>query len=709
MRAMSRIGLAIPLCSLVLLGAGACKHPSTRLDLDKIEKNDTSDHANPGEPAQRLEPLPVERPADLLPAEVALMAEATDPAQVLALFVGMAKIPELETMRAEISGTLGGDPFVATDWPKLGLDPHRSAGLALLDVGGEGFCGWVSVSDANLFDKTLRQALAKIGQANELTVGEMAGSVVYRIGPNFNVIVRAGVAMFVFVDNPQTAARDYPATIAGMDPRESLGRTESFAWARGQARTSDDGMIFMAPGALVAAISADGGEEYGVKYTEEQLAEARRTGADAATVRDLEARLAQEQDWQRERKREREASDALARDLLGPMHAIVFTGDVSVTRIDAQARVLMPSGGLLRDIFVASQSQSPLTTALDEPSLFVLDGQIDVQKFLRLVDMFAKADGESLDELDQEMRGDLGVSMLSSVVPLFDGRGGIAVTRSKPANPKKLDDLPKTLGVAVQFGLKDPEGMRKLLDDLARNPLASGVFKSRKTGWEVLIPDWRNLLIDVAGDRLIVSTDKSLAGRVGTAKSGKHALPAEHLLFGSSPNPALRFYQDWSWVQLLDPPSPYIQTSESMLYDLDAHATLSRDQAAKVPQSKADKQLRKDLQKVLDELAVIGRRQAETQFVSTQAILNELGEIGMQLEVVPDGLTVHGLWQARGKRGMVEIGTAMFTGMMSMPDADMADSQRLNTRAWELSTEIRNQRTVDLDAFAAKQQAAPTP
>jgi hypothetical protein len=702
---MSRLGLVTPLSALLLLGAGACKHPSTRLDLEKIERNDEEREGKAGDPATKIDPLPVERPADLLPADVALMVEAIEPAQALALFAGLSTIPELDAVRSEMTNTLGGDLLRAEDWTKLGLDPHRSAGGALLDITGEGFCAWVSVADSNTFDQTVRRVASATGLDRELTVGEVDGARVYRFNEDFNIVVRTGIAMFVFVDDPREASRDYPTTVATIDPRDSLGRSEGYQWARGQTRSADDGLIFLAPGRLFDAIARErnDGDDYGVKYAEEQLANARRTGADAGTLRELEERVAQEREWMAQRQREREGTDAMARELLGPMRALVFTGDVQNTGIDAQARLLMPSGGLLRDIFVPAQSQSPLITALDEPPLFVLDGQIDVQKFLRLVDMLAKADGESLDELDQEMRSELGVSFLTSVVPLFDGRGGMAITRSRPANPKKLDELSKTLGVAMQFGLKDPDSLRKLLDDLTRHPEFGKQFKTRKGGWELDVPEWRTVLVDVVGDRLVLSTDKGFAGRVRDAKPGKESLPADHLLLGSSPTPALRFYQDWTWVNLIDGPYMYIQTVDSMLYDLDAHVSLSREQAAKVPQSKADKQLRKELQKVLDDLAAIERRRAERQFNQAHNVLTELGEVGVQLDVVPDGLAARGVWRSRGNRSMLELGASIFMISNVYDSTDEAERERLSNRSWELANQIRQQRTADLDAFAAKQ------
>lgn len=699
---MSRLRLVTPLCTALLL-APACKHPSTRLDLEKIDAKD--DSQGKGESATKIDPLPVERPADMLPSEVPLLAEANDPSQVLALFASLAPMPELEQVRGEVAGVLGGDPTKAEDWAKLGLDARRSAGIALLDIRGEAFCAWVSVADVKVFDQTIRKVAAATGMDRELLLGEMNGAQVYRFNDELSIVVRAGVAAFVFVGDPQSAPRDYPASFATIDPRDALGRTQAYQWAQQQLRTGDDGMVFMAPTKLLDAIVTEeaGSEEYGVKYAEESLAEAKRNGADAATIREFEARVEQEKQWAAERKRADAAGQALARELIGPMQALAMTGNVEPTRLDAQARLLMPSGGLLRDIFVPTQSASPLASALDEPALVLVDGQLDLSKFLRLIDMIAKAEGESLDAIDQQARSELGFSPVAATA-LFDGRGGMALTRSKPPNPKKLDELDETLGLALVFGLKDPEGLRKLLDELARNPAAAKEFKTRKGGWELVISDWRNLLIDIVGERIVLSTDKNLAGHVRDAKRGKQALPASHPFLSGSPSPAVRSYQDWAWVPLVNPPYVYIQTPENMLYDLDAHPTLAREEAAKVPQSKADKQLRKDLGKVLADLEVIERRRAEREFNEMNKMVGEFGEFTLQLDVVPDGLAANATWQTRGGRGFLDIalGTIMLRGTDA--DADQAERDRLNQQAWDLANQIRTQRMTDLDAYAASKQ-----
>lgn len=702
---MSRLRLVTPLCTALLL-APACKHPSTRLDLEKIDAQDDTKPTD-GETATKIDPLPVERATDLLPNDVPVFAEASDPGQVLQLFASLTPIPELERMRSELAGTLGGDPLKAEDWAKLGLDVRRSAGVALLDLHGEAFCAWVSLSDAKVFDQTLRRVATQTGMDRDLLVGDMNGAQVYRFSDEFSVVVRAGVAAFVMVDKPQEAKRDYPASFATIDPRDSLGRTQTYQWAQKQLRPGDDGMVLMAPNAIFEAFVAETAEEveYGVQYAEQSLADAKRSGADAAAIREFEQRLEQERQWAVERKRERAAGQALARELIGPMQAFLISGNVEPTRLDGQARLLMPSGGLLRDIFTPASSPSPLASALDEPALVMVDGQVNVDNFMRLVDMLAKADGESLDQLDQEARKELGFSPLGAT-KLFDGRAGFALTRSKAPNLKKLDELEKTLGLALYFGLRDAEGLRKILDELARFPEAAEEFKTRKGGWELVIKDWRNLLIEIVDQRLVISTDKNFASHLRGAKSGKQALAAGHPFLAGSPSASLRTYMDWNWLPIVNPPYSYIQTLDSLLYDLDMHPQLTREEAAKVPQSKADKQLRKDLSGVLKELEGLERLRAEREFNDSTKVANEFGEFSMQLEVVSDGLAASAVWQTRNNRGFLDIALGMFSARSFGPDDENMRINELNQKAWDLASQIRTQRMTDLDAFVATKKPA---
>ncbi len=702
-----RSPLLLPLSlSSALLCVGACKNPSTKIDLQEIENGERAEDGRTGEPATRLDPLPVERPTDLLPAEVSVLLEVTDPGVVLPLFDGLQQEPELDTALREASDMLGGNPLKAEDWAKLGLDVHRPAGIALLDPRSLSIAAWFSLTDEQTFTTAMLRIAEQTGGAQELSRSEMGDAHLYRFGRSFHAIVRANTVMFVFVEQPDQAPRDYPATIATIDPRDGLARSQGFGWAREQTRAGDDGIFFVAPNPLVQAFEQEQRNDYGVTWAEDQLAEARRTGADAQTIRDLEQRLAQEQEWAREREREDKAALEAVRELVGPMRAFAITADVDRTKIDARARLLMPDGGLLRDLFVPLQSQTPLLSALDEPPLFILDGQVDPQKFLRLVDLLARTDDETLEKLDQEAASMLGFSFMSTVVPLFDGRAGFAITQIREPDPKKLDKTHEVLGMAAHAGLKDPEGTRKLLDDLARNPLLKGAIKkAKKGGWEIAVPEWKTVHLDVVDTRLIATSDRALIGRVRDAKPGKQAatLTGDHLAVGKVPTPALRMYQRWPMVLLLDPPSFWAQSVDNFLYDYEAHPSLDREQAAKVPKGKTTKAKLAELDKLIKELDAFNRRRAEREFKQQYSILQELGDVGMQLEVVGDGLTIHGRWQLGGKRSLVEL--FVLGLMVRSPDDDWTEYERLSTRAWELAAEIRTLRTEELNAFAAKQPA----
>jgi hypothetical protein len=78
----------------------------------------------------------------------------------------------------------------------------------------------------------------------------------------------------------------------------------------------------------------------------------------------------------------------------------------------------------------------------------------------------------------------------------------------------------------------------------------------------------------------------------------------------------------------------------------------------------------------------------------------------MQVEVVPDGLAATAVWQTRNNRGFLDIVLGMFmTGRIGPGDDDMRLNE-LNQKAWDLSSQIRTQRMLDLDAHVASKKPA---
>jgi hypothetical protein len=690
--------------SLAALGLLACRTPSSKIPLEKLSADEQADQQ--GESRETIDPLPVERPADLLPPEVAVIAEAIDPAALFALLGPLDNIPELDTARVELRGQLGADMFDPEQWDELGVDSHRPAGIGMLDVASEAFFAYLSLVDEAKFEQTLLRVVDLVGAREEFASTEVAGARVYRLGREVNVVVRDRIALLLFTDDPDAVPRDYVVTAATIDPRESLGHSERFGWARQQLQAGDDGMVFINPPELLAQIAREqGNDDYGVRYAEEELARARAAGESPQVIREREARVEEERRWQREREAERASERELVSTLFGSIGGFVGAADLRNDGIVAHARLLIPSPSILRRMFLPPEHESPLLTALGEPPLFALDGRVDLPVLLEAVELIARADGQTLDTLNREIKAETGVDALLGVIPTLTGEGGIMLTEARKPDPKKLGEVPKSIGVAGYAGLKDPEAMRRLLDGIARDKLLAGalVRSKRGDGWVLSVPKWREVELSIVGDRLVVSTDAKLAGRIRNAERGAQAdalALAEHPLRGPLANPAARMYWRMVAFMLLETPEPWKQDAETMLYDMNSHHTLTPDEAAKVPRSRDFKKKLGELEKAVDELNAYNVRRAQKQFEQGLAVAEGFGDLGLQVEPLADGLGLAGQWRFAPGRRPFELGVMLYR---AEANSDWDEYERLNTRTYELVNELRVIRQADLDAAASKQ------
>ncbi|KIG16310.1 hypothetical protein DB30_04770 [Enhygromyxa salina] len=688
------------------LGLVACRTPSSKLPFD--QPTDTKEDApKQGEVSERPEPLPVEAPTDLLPAEVPLLAEAIDPEAILGLLTPLAEYPQFQAARGQLSSQIGVDLLDATQWQQVGLDVHGAMGFGLLDVEAEGFFGYATLSDQPAFERFIERLADMVGRGEDLASAEIGPAHVYRFGEELSVVLREGVACVVFVDKPQRAPRDYAATIATMDPREALGRTKSFSWAREQIVSADDGLIFVAPNELRQQIQRDEDDnDYGTRYAQEELDRARASGQSAATLRELEQRLEEERKWEQERAVAQLHRRELTKSLFSPIGAAVFAADLHSDGIDAHGRVLIPGASLLRDLFAPVEAESPLFRALDEPPLMAFDGRANMQVFVQLLEQLAKADGESLASINAKARAELGFDVLGELVPALTGAGGVVLTQTKQPDAKRLAEVPKSLGLAAYLQLSKPDVMRRLLDAAIASGAMGGVLSRAKRGdgWVLRPPEWREVQLSIVGDRLIASTDTKFAARIRDARPGSQAEPLadpKHPLRGPSPTPSLRFYQRWIWLALVNAHAPWEQDGESMLYDLDSHATLSPEQAAKVPRSREFKRKFKELEKVVGELNTYQRRQATREFERGLEFAADLGDAGMQIDRLTDGLGVHAQWRMASSSTPLALPLRWLL-MFEDQGADWAEYEDIQNRLSSLREELYQIRRLDLDAGAAK-------
>lgn len=690
------------------LGLGlACHTPSTKLPLDP--KSAATDEDEPaGEASSRPDPLPVEAVADLLPAETMGLIEFSDPGEFLALLAPLDEFPQFNMVRGEVRSRLGVDPFEPEGWRAAGLDPDGPVGMGLLELDSRSGFAYAKLSDPQAFEALLDKLMGGSSLTAAVEVGQ--GRMI-RINDDLNVIMREGYVVAVLSERAERAKRDYSATVATIDPREALSRDPGFAWVRERREAEDDALLFVAPQTIFAEARRElsgSTNDFGVRRAREALEDARRAGESADRIRELERQLEDERAWQRRRDAEQEAALELARRVMASMGAAFIAGDLHGSGAEFHAGALIPGANVFRDLFVPVSAESPLLRALDEPLLAAIDGQADVDKLIELIDLVAEADGESLTEINAEVHAELGVNLLSDVVPALDGRGGFMLTESKPIDPskigmRKLDPLRQSLGIAAYLGLRDPKPIEALFDRLANDPRSKGVFtRARGGGWTLDVPEWREVELRIVDDELIVSTDDDFATRVDKAQAGSQAAAlaeADHPLRGPVPTPALRMYQRWRWIALTSARSPWLETVDGMLSDMDSHHTLTPEEAAKVPKSKAFKKKYKELEQVIDDLNAFNLERTRKEFELALEITEALGELGIQVERVNDGLAAYGSWRMAPGTNPVVLGARM---MMMGRATDWTSLDQLQSRRYELREELWKIRQADLDAAAAK-------
>jgi hypothetical protein len=701
---MSRAHRFLPFA--LSFGLLACRTPSSRLPIDELEgKQDTGQRT--GEAHEQLDALPVEAPTDLLPADVPLLAEAGDPAAVLAHIRRLDKFPEFQSARSQMTSEIGVDLLDPEAWQQIGLDRHGPVGAALLDIEAEGFVAYASLTDARVFGSFIERMVERIGQRDELSSAEVGHALVYRLGDEVSVVLRENVAMLVFVDDPERAPRDYVATIATIDPREALSHEKSFVWAREQIEPADDGMMFIQPAGLLAQFEREmlgRDSDYGLRYAQDELDRARSVGDPPERIKELEQRVEEERRWKRERETQQAGEKELIRAVFGPIQAFVAGGELRDDGISAHARVLLPGDGLLARVFVPMDVESPLLRALDQPPLMALDGRADMQALMQLIEMAARADGENLQELNAQLRDATGVDGLLDVLPLLTGAGGFVLTQMHEPDVKRMYDAEKNLGLAAYVAVTDPERVRKLLDGLLRSKRVPELSRAKRgDGWLLSVPNWHEVSLTLVGDRLVASTDIKLADRIRDARPGSQAellADPQHPLRGSAPTPALRLYQRWLWLAAGDMYESPKRDAASMLYEIDAHSVLTPEQAAAVARSRDFKRKYAELERALSELDAFDHREAVRRYEQQLEVGRSLGDAGMQIERLADGLGARAVWRMAPNTTPLEVFLRLF--MIADGNVDWAEYERLSQEVSRLREELILIRRADLDAAAAK-------
>jgi hypothetical protein len=137
-----------------------------------------------------------------------------------------------------------------------------------------------------------------------------------------------------------------------------------------------------------------------------------------------------------------------------------------------------------------------------------------------------------------------------------------------------------------------------------------------------------------------------------------------------------------------------------MLYDLNTHSVLNPEQAAAVARSREFKRKYAELERALADLDAFDHREAVRRYEQQVEVGRSLGDAGMQIERLADGLGARALWRMAPNTSPVEIFLRMF--MMGGGDTDWSEYERISQDVARLREELILIRRTELDAAAAK-------
>jgi hypothetical protein len=138
-----------------------------------------------------------------------------------------------------------------------------------------------------------------------------------------------------------------------------------------------------------------------------------------------------------------------------------------------------------------------------------------------------------------------------------------------------------------------------------------------------------------------------------------------------------------------------------MLYEINMHSVLTPEQAAAVPRSREFKRKYAELERGLAELDAFDHREAVRRYEQQLEVGRSLGDAGMQIERLSDGLGARAVWRMAPSTSPFDVFLRMF--MIGSSQGDWAEYERLSQDVGRVREELMIIRRADLDAAAAKQ------
>jgi hypothetical protein len=506
----------------------------------------------------------VSKPAELLPAGTLAMFEATSPARV-AEVLGREQLvhrfaQQYRELSREIIEETGHDLLDPKALPQIGVDPDGRIGAALVAVDREAIAFWWTLRDPARFRSWV---IERIGKNERLTSQPYAGAEVLRIDDDAALVIRAPYAELVLDERELPPEKALAHAVATVEPGRSLAQAASFRKATGALGKGDAwGYVDFQEIARRAGAEMEKRPVQG-NWAAEELAAARQRGEKPERIAELE-RQVREVDEQNRRWREREQAQAqLAKTLMAGIEGAGFSMRDKKGGPVFEMQIVADEGSLAKKLWKNLDHVPVVSQVASGTPGILLSLSLDAPTAFEMVEMFAKAEGEPWPEVVGEVRKLTGLDLDKDIRPLLAGSGGAAVTMDGPPRLGDPKALAKQVDFIVHVEVTDPAKAKAALATAARTVAAAPkrrdkqaeggsreptVVRDAKTGGlRITPPDFKPILVAVAGRQLVVTSDAAVLGRIEAGKSGdiaKKADPKAAFSAFTRPGQAGAFYVD---------------------------------------------------------------------------------------------------------------------------------------------------------------------
>ncbi|MEM6993253.1 MAG: hypothetical protein AAF721_22260, partial [Myxococcota bacterium] len=471
----------------------------------------------------------VDHPAQMLPRDTQLVGWVAGANRVAEVFERdrlAQKFPDqFAEMRRELVEGVGYDLLDPAAYPAAGVDAAGRMGGAIVSMRDRVACFFVTLSDEGKFKTAVREVAGR----NQMEFSESQyGGATLLADPSGQrkggVVIRDGLALIVTQGRREGEnVTDYAEVIAKLDPRQSLAASVEYRKALGGLRDTD-AMAYMNLGLIVADELAQDAERRAEndEWSTRALNEARERGASADEIKELERQVEEDRKWREQYAVRQDAERELVETLVDGIEGMGMAIAIKRTGPVVDGQVVLRDDAFLRRLVQNNPGGLTLPKALNGEPVMMWGGTVDIDAGVELLDIMARASGENLHDASQQAADTLlGINPTTELQPYLTGEAMFAVTLEAPVDYKHLDELPKQIGVTFQAKVTDSAKVESLLGKIDKSKTLAGMAVSKKDGaYEFAVPEFRTMRAAVAGDSLLITTDKGLAGRVATGGEG---------------------------------------------------------------------------------------------------------------------------------------------------------------------------------------------